>query len=340
MKRELEALIKGMKNSSHPEIPNCLAGLFAAVSGLDTMFADYAKGTRKLSLVALKNSYAAVFAALDDVDSKIRAYRTDPRLKVLIPQGYSKLASKIKRVTVDMHTVSVAAPKSERVGARELTSMFRTSFPTLELYQLLIDSAKRVKQSRLSAKLGDSSSADAEIKKLAGSYSKFYSKLPMRLNGVPFKAFKMPITPLFEDMSAQFEPERLERAGMDVTRIGDGYIVLENQVLLAFDHDAMGWKSGMKNVGGQTKILRLTGPKAERRGHEMEDDINNVLETINKQSSTKYALASKQLLPNPRNAKIWLAWVVPAAHRRSLEQALRTFEVSWGLPFNMDLDDD
>lgn len=329
---QLENILKAL-DATHPELPNCLQVLNKHVQALHDHFADYRSGKAKLSLKTLGTIYKAILDALDDVDRKFKAYKTSSELKELIPVGYAKIATRVRRVVVDLHQVSAGAPKAERVGARELVQMYLDSFPHHDFVEMLIASYERVKAKRQTAKLGSSSVGDREVKKLASSYSKYYSKLPRDLKGFPFKAFRIPITPLYEDVAAQIDPGIIERAGFDVTRVGDGYLVLENQNIIAFDYEAMGWESGFSNTIKGTKVIQLTGPQRVAYGQAKVDSINSVLDTINAKSSVKFVLASTLLIPNPRNPKIWLAWIVSTSQRRHLEQALKTTEVVWGLPF-------
>lgn len=319
---------------THPELPTCLQNLNTAIQSLNDQVTAHRKGEAKLSMKLLGTTYKSILENLDDVDHKFKMYRTSEDLKVLIPVGYARTATRIRRVVVDLHQVSAGAARAERVGARELVSMYLDSFPYDEFVELLIASFNRVKTTRQSAKLGSSSVGDRETKKLASSYAQHHNKLPRALKGLPFKAFRMPITPLYEDIAAQIDPGIIERAGFDVTRVGDGYLVLEEQNIIAFDYEAMGWKSGFSTNSKGTKVVRLTGPQRTADSAAKVDAINDVLDKVNKKTNTKYVLASTMLLPNPRNPKIWLAWIVTTAQRRHIEQALKTTEVQWGLPFS------
>mgnify|MGYP001071290274 CR=1 FL=1 len=332
MSKELKDLIAGDDHPTHPLIPNPVKDLWNSIEGLDAQFRAALKG-KKMSLSKLKASFKSIIERLDNVDSKFKTYRSDPKRRAMIPNGYNAMARRTRKVAVDLLR-SIDVPKADRVGARELLQMYKDSFPYNDFASMLLDSAERAKLARQSSQMGSSVESDQEIRKLASSYSKYYSKLPRSLNGQPFAAILMPITPIYEDLSAQIDPGVLERSGLKVTRVGDGYIVLENQALLVFDIASMGWDTGL--TVGTGKVVRLTGPKKEARSAEMLDSINDVLETVNKKSSTKYVLASSMLIPNPRNAKQWMAWVVTNTQRKQLEQVLRTVEVRWGLPFSLE----
>jgi hypothetical protein len=158
----------------------------------------------------------------------------------------------------------------------------------------------------------------------------------MNLRGLSFKVFHMPVVPVYVEGKTKFDmPERLARAGFKVTPVGDAYLVLENQYLLAFDHKEMGIDVGVRKVKGKFKVMHRSGPKEEIARTEATTKILDLLDQINDASNgTRYSLASTTFVPNPRNANIWFAWIVTEHQRKILALHLNTIEVEWDLPFS------
>ena len=144
----------------------------------------------------------------------------------------------------------------------------------------------------------------------------------------------MPIVPDFKDMGMQIDPTKtLKALRFKVTMLADAFPVLENQFLIAFDHKALGLDSGVrKDKEGNFRVAKRTGPKLEIAANEATDKLIELLEGINEMGTERYALASTTFIPNPRNPKLWLAWVITENQRKGLARMTTSVEMGWGLP--------
>lgn len=330
----LDSYIEKNDNDA-PALPKALIDLYKSAKTFDGLIEKALKGT-PIKLSQLRLALTSIITDVEEAQLKLKVLRTNEDSKELVPTGINSLLTRVLRVTTDIANATIFADKGDRLSQRELVQSYHDSFPFDDLKQALEAHIMSVRAKRTSKKMGSDTDADKAIKNLAHSYSKSYTKLPTTLKGMPFTAFRLPITPLFKDIGAQIDPGKLSRAGFEVTRVGDGYIVLENQSLIAFDHKELGIDSGVRKVKGGFKIAKLTGPKREIAHDESNDKLIQLIEMINAKSHIRYALASSKFIPNPRNPKMWLAWIVTDAQRKALAQTLNTIEVDWGLPFSLD----
>jgi hypothetical protein len=141
-------------------------------------------------------------------------------------------------------------------------------------------------------------------------------KLPERINQ-PFAVIESGVVPLFEDFNL-LSDKVLKIVGFRYERIADSFVILKNQKLLAAD------------------IPKLTEMFGEGRGKTKIDVIKiirDIVDSINKNSEVKYELMSNSLTPNPRNANIKFAWLIPAKQLKDMTRLGRTVRLqSWSLP--------
>ena len=166
--------------------------------------------------------------------------------------------------------------------------------------------------------------SDDEFKALSESYKHLKRLLPTHVDVA--KAIRYPVVPLFNDIDAVKNPRKLENAGLDVTRVGDHFIVLENQFLLCFNVEAMGFQQVLKKArDGSTRSVR-------NLAQEDVTAVNDFIEQVNQRSHVKYVLASNTFVRSPTNNKLALVWIIPEKVRLVLEQTLRTRRVDWDIP--------
>lgn len=168
-----------------------------------------------------------------------------------------------------------------------------------------------------------------ELKSALSKYSKAKSLLPSSLNKSTFKAVAMPIVPLFSDVSVSMNPDILARCGFKVKQFGaDGFIVLENEIILAVDRSIL-TKSKVKD--------KLNGAQFNRRHNEMINSVNEILADVNEAAGSthgNYGLVSNAIVPSPSSSKIALLWIASERKRSDLSKALNKTEVRWSFPFN------
>ena len=334
----LDNYVASLKQNEKPEVAQSLVDLYVSSKKLDDLIATAIKGT-PLKLSQIRLALTSILTDVEDAQAQLKVYRTNEDTRELVPSGISSLLNRVLRVTTEIANATIFADKGDRLSQRELVQSYHDSFPFDDIKQAIESHIVSVRSRRTSQKMGSDVTADRAIGDLARSYSKSYNKLPTSLKGLPFTAFHMPITPLFKDIGVQIDPSKLERAGFKVTRVGDGYIVLENQSMIAFDHKELGIDSGVRKTKRGYKIAKLSGPKRELAHTAANDKLIELIETINSRSHVRYSLASSQFVPNPRNPKMWLAWIVTDAQRKALAQTLNTIEVEWGLPFSLNEDE-
>jgi hypothetical protein len=224
------------------------------------------------------------------------------------------------------------------MGPKMMANEIEDFVRPMELVSLLESHVAKEKKRRMSnTRLTD---ADEEIfVQQLEQYNKFKRKLPSSLNGRLFQAINLPVVPLFKDLSAAMDPRRLERAGFKVTQVGkDGFVVLENETILAIDRKALGIKKTVMR-GERFKVVRSNGAQRAREETHAQNAILEILDDLNDQFRVNFDLASNLILPCPRSPGIWLAWVVTKRKRQALEEALRTVEVSWNFPFSRTFDE-
>jgi hypothetical protein len=293
-----------------------------------------------------------------------------------VPVGINKHLARLNRVGVDVANATIYADKEERLTRRELMQIYRDSFPYTDFKQALEAHVEVARAARLKVRMHhmDLGNGEAEtVRKNAASpfahqksntevekdlreqanqrahraansnlgraikaYARYHSNLPTSLRGLPFKAFRMPIIPNFQDIGLQIDIEsKLKLLGFKVKMLSDAFPVIEDQFLIAFDHKQMEIDSGVrKDKDGNFRVMRKTGPKEKIAANEATDKLLAVLESINEKSHERYALGSTMFIPNPRNPKLWLAWVVRENQRKGLAQMTSTIEAGWGLPMS------
>lgn len=336
MSKELDALIKRERGIENPTVATPLVELYEKGKALELTAVLHRTKIKKMTLKVLDTNLRELLEALDTAERMTKQYAKSPHanLKLLAPVGIQRVIDAMRRFAKDLYTCTVAAGAAERLKLSETVSFIDTSFPLQNLTDMLMSNEARVTQVHLKARLGADKNSDKTMKRVADKFKKTFNKLPTSLGGKMFTAFEMPVVPLFADMSVQIDPAVLTRVGMKVTQIGDAFLVLDRQMLLAFDHKAMGWKSKLRTTATGTRAIYLTGPKAAARSAEQVDDVNEVLQQINAKSSTQYELGSTIFIANPRAPSMWLAWIMPAAQRKRMQNEMRTTEVQWDLPFS------
>ncbi|MNQ23842.1 hypothetical protein D3C85_370190 [compost metagenome] len=356
------------------EVPQSLVILYQAIRRFNEFVTqDLRLPETKMYPRSLLAVLTPVINGIANADAALKTLRLDPHRKSTVPEGINKILSRINRVTVDIANATVYADKEERLSRRELMQIYADSFPYAEFKKFLEAHIESVKATQLKTRMhlthsdrdnivedgkpyvppANEDEATALLrqqamlrrqvakntvlgKKIAG-YSKYYSNLPSSLKGLPFKALRMPIVPDFKDMGMQIDPEKkLKQLGFKVTMLGDAFPMLEDQFLIAFDHKQLGIDSGVrKDKGGNFVVVRKTGPKERLEHNAATDKLMELLDSINEKSHERYALGSTMFVPNPRNSKLWLAWVVRENQRKGIALMTSTVEAGWGLPLTL-----
>lgn len=321
-----------IKDSSEERISNLYLDMFISIDKLNTLVENALKG-KQMKMSDLRKILTDVISVMD---KNIPASKVLPRAEQ--PKGISSLMSKMYKVIIQLANSTIHASKADRMSAVEFLAAYEDSFPYDQFVSMLETHYKSAKVKGKKQTITDDENFK-DLEKQIKNYQKSYSKLPSSLGGARFKAFTMPIVPAFKDINASININVLTRAGFNVDRIGDGFIVLKDQYLIAVDRKEFDMKSGFKKVKDGVRISNFNNAERHRESVKNQDKIIELLGKINQRSNTKYALASYMVLANPKNPSIWLFWIVTATQRKSLETALRTVEVSWGLPFTYDLDE-
>lgn len=364
---------KAEQEANEPqEVPQSLVILYEAVRRFNEFVTqDLRRAETKMYPRALLSVITPVINGVANADAALKTLRLDPYRRSTVPDGIAKLLNRLNRVTVEIANATVYADKEERLSRRELMQIYADSFPFADFKSALEKHIETVRSTRLKAKMHltqtdrdnvvsdgkpysppeNEKAADAlkrqqaeQRRKVAGGtalgkkineYRRSYNNLPSSLKGLPFKAFRMPIVPEFKDMGLQIEPEKLKKLHFKVTMLSDAFPVIEDQFLIAFDHKQLGLDSGVrKNKQGNFVVVRKTGPKEQIAHNEATDQLLNLLDSINEKSHERYALGSSMFIPNPRNPKLWLAWVVTENQRKGVAAMTSTVEVNWGLPMS------
>lgn len=165
---------------------------------------------------------------------------------------------------------------------------------------------------------------DDDLKSLSESYKSLSKRLPAHVNG-PFTAIYYPVIPLFKDIDASRSPEKLERAGLTVSKVGSHFLVLENQLLLCLNLKEL-------DIKGSLRLTRDGKMKSVKNSHELDDALSKIMTEINARFPKKYALASHTIVRNPKNPDVAFAWLISEHARRTLTQVLHTTQVDWDIP--------
>uniref|UniRef100_A0AB39CE54 Uncharacterized protein n=1 Tax=Pseudomonas phage HRDY3 TaxID=3236930 RepID=A0AB39CE54_9VIRU len=169
---------------------------------------------------------------------------------------------------------------------------------------------------------------DDELAELSESYKELVRRLPKQLRG-PFSMVYYPVVPIFQDIAAYKNPTRLENAGLSVKRIGDHFLVLENQMLLCVDLDRIGVKGSLRLTRDGQRM------KTVKNSSELEQEIIKIVGLVNetaKHTGTKLAIASDTIVRNPNNSRIALVWLIDEKVRRNLSNLLNNTKVTWDIP--------
>lgn len=339
----LDEYIKTLDDNANPEIPSYLVTLYQSALDFKKLIeSGQGEDAAPIKLSKLRTTLTKLIADIEGIQHNAAKTRlgvafneVDKDLSPRIPTGLSAMMARMLRVTTSIANSTIFAEKGDRISQSELIQSYHDSFPFDAYEDMLSKTIAAVRKSRTSQRMGHNNVGDKAMADLAKSYSKYYNAIPTKaqLRGLDFRAFKMPVTPLFKDLSAQIEPERLTRAHFKVTQVGDGYILLEDQYIITFDFKALGIESNFKKTKGGFKPIRRVGGAAVQHNENRINKLLDVIDQINSRSAIKYVLASEKYIPNPRAKELWMAWIVTEAQHRILQQVLRTTEVDWGLPF-------
>lgn len=169
---------------------------------------------------------------------------------------------------------------------------------------------------------------DDEYAELSESYKDLNRRLPRNIQHA-FTAIRFPVVPVFKDLAVYKNPRKLEAAGFHVTRIGDHFIVLDNQLLLCVDLKKIGIKDSLKLMKDKERM------KSVNNSGELAAAIMDIIGEINvtaKRSGTKLVMASDTIARNPNNPSIALVWLIPEHSRMMLAETLNNTKVTWDIP--------
>jgi len=169
---------------------------------------------------------------------------------------------------------------------------------------------------------------DDDLAELSESYKELVRRLPRQLRH-PFSMVYYPVVPIFQDIGAYKNPSRLENAGLSVKRIGDHFLVLEDQMLLCIDLDRIGVKGSLRLTRDGQKM------KTVNNNNELEVAISDIVGQINetaRHTGTSFAVASDTIVRNPNNPRIALVWLIEERVRRNLTNTLNNTKVQWDIP--------
>lgn len=169
---------------------------------------------------------------------------------------------------------------------------------------------------------------DDDLASLSESYKELSRRLPRTLKHA-FAPIYYPVVPVFQDIGVYKNPSRLENAGLKVTRVGDHFIVLENQLLLCIDLERVGVKGSIRLTRDGQKM------KTVNNNNELEAKIHEIVGHINetaRHSGTAFAVASDTVVRNPNNQHIALVWLVEEKVRKKLANTLTNTKVQWDIP--------
>lgn len=169
---------------------------------------------------------------------------------------------------------------------------------------------------------------DDEYATLSESYKDLNRRLPRSIQHA-FTAVRFPVVPVFKDLSVYKNPRKLEAAELQVTRIGDHFIVLENQLILCVDLNKIGIKDSLRLTKNKERM------KSVNNSGELAEAIMDIISDINKtakRSGTKLVMASDTIARNPNNPSIALVWLIPEHSRKMLAETLNNTQVTWDIP--------
>lgn len=199
----------------------------------------------------------------------------------------------------------------------------RTTY--LEIREAL-DPQHKAKRSALKRELVQKH--DDEYATLSESYKDLNRRLPRSIQHA-FTAVRFPVVPVFKDIAVYKNPRKLENADLQVTRIGDHFLVLENQVLLCVELSKIGIKDSLRLTKDKQRM------KSVKNSDELNDAIMEIIGEINvaaKRSGTKLVMASDTIVRNPNNPGIALVWLITEHSRRMLAETLNNTQVTWDIP--------
>lgn len=165
---------------------------------------------------------------------------------------------------------------------------------------------------------------DKDRSSLNKHYAKL-DKLPERLNQ-PFAVLTSGVVPLFEDFNVTTD-KMLKLVGFSYERVGDSFVILKNQHLLALDVNKITEMAQAAETDAAGK------PKKKKVAVDLPKVIADLLTTVNRTSREKYALMSDKLIRNPKNGDIAFAWLIKEEQLRMLSRLARTTRLqSWDVP--------
>ena len=169
---------------------------------------------------------------------------------------------------------------------------------------------------------------DKEAERDLKLYSRYKNKLPTSLRGKLFSVVRMPIVPY---MSFKLTaPSFLRKTDIEFNQIAESFVVFEDQYLLAFDYSKIATHG--REAEGKRKKKKLTSDDHKS----VEDFIIQVIEEINASSPQKFTLASTKYVQNPKNAKIFFAWLLPKYQHDRFANNGSMMKASWGFPWSKD----
>lgn len=338
-KRFLEQELK--KEEGHLVDPAYLE-LYLAIREVEDI-AHMFKVTKRMSLPEFSVALRTLMEKLDSAEKRSAQLRQSTSTKMFLPPELAKYIRALRNAAVDLDSVTVSASdKSMRYKPAEVSKFVLTHITTDQLETILAKQAKIVESAVLKTRMGSDKAADRMMKAATAKYQRYYSKLPNKFPaGQMFDIIKMPVVPLFESMALNINPAPLRRAGIKVTQIGDGFMVLEDQHLLAFDRTKVGWESSLKKRGGVTYgPRRLSGPKQEESNFNQMMTIHQIVDELNARSGQQFVLASSSFIANPRNRNMMYAWLMPKQQESRLRFTAASMKVRWDFPFSRDFNVD
>lgn len=167
---------------------------------------------------------------------------------------------------------------------------------------------------------------DAKDKERLAKYKKFRSKVPNRVER--FEVAQLPVVPLFKDFNLMSE-RVLTTANISHTMIGQHLVVLDRQIILAYNRRAVTkGRNTPKSKQAQTKLDKS-----------YEQEIYELVDVINERSNVKYSVVSKKFIVNDQNKHIIFAWLMPVSQLARLRHSANDTKgielISWGFPWKV-----
>lgn len=174
---------------------------------------------------------------------------------------------------------------------------------------------------------------EANVEDMRSEISKYLAyrnKLPSSLGGKLFSVVRMPIVPLttsnFHIMTSKF----LRRTGLKFNAIEESFVVLEDQVLLAFDTTKIEEKS-------KAPMFNEQGLKARKRRAKNQTNhetfVLDIVDRINEASPEKYELVTSTFLHAPGTRRVAYAWLLPRQAHAMFARNADMSRLSWGFPW-------